>query len=331
MDIEKTKKEATKAIENCHDLLELEEVSRHYLGRKGVVSLFCNEISNQSQVDRKKLGQSLNGLKKIIEESLAKKNQELREKTIKARMSGGKIDIRQPGKKFTRGHLHPLTLVTQQVEDIFQLMGFSVVEGPELETEYYNFDALNIPKDHPARDAWDTFWIKGNSGKQKTLLRTHTSPNQIRYMEKNNPPLRIIVSGSCYRHEATDRSHGFQFMQTEGLMVGQEISLANFKSVVEKFCQMFFKKDVEIRITPDYFPFTEPSVEVSILDKNNNWLEVMGAGMVHPNVFKSVGYIPYEWQGFAFGVGLERLAMIKYGIDDVRMLYQGDLRLIQQF
>ncbi|HQO27688.1 MAG TPA: phenylalanine--tRNA ligase subunit alpha [Candidatus Pacearchaeota archaeon] len=330
MDFNKVGKEAQEAINKCRDLSELEEISRRYLGRKGVVTSAFQKIAELSHQEKREQGRQLNQLRGKLEKEIEQKRQGLKDSFFQEK-SERKIDISRPGKRFKAGHLHPLTQVVRRIEDIFQLMGFSVAEGPELETEYYNFDALNIPADHPARDIWDTFWVKGAKKGQKNLLRTHTSPNQVRYLEKNHPPLRIIVPGMCYRHEATDRTHGFQFMQVEGLMVDREVSLANFKAVVEKFCQMFFGPETEIRIIPDYFPFTEPSVEVSIRDKDGRWLEIMGAGLVHPNVFKSVGYRPYEWQGFAFGVGVERLAMIKYGLDDLRQFYQGDLRLIQQF
>lgn len=239
-------------------------------------------------------------------------------------------------------------------------MGFSVVEGPELESEWYNFDALNIPANHPARDMWDTFWIKDPKGIQNTkykiqklLLRTHTSPVQIRYMESHNPPLRIIAPGRIFRYEATDATHEINFYQLEGLMIGKDVSTRSFKGVIQEFYQRFFGKPVHIRLRPSYFPFTEPSFEVDMscvlcdgkgftLSEGSElkgcascgqdgWLEMMGAGMVHPNVFKAVGYVPGEWQGFAFGMGLDRLAMMKYKINDIRLLYSGDLRFLQQF
>ncbi len=330
MEFHQIKKEAEESIQKCRDLSALDEVSRRYLGRKGLITSAFRQFNHRSLEEKKALGQELNRIKEDLEGKVEEKRKQLKEEQF-ASKAGRRIDVHYPGKRFQLGHLHPLTKVSHQVEDIFQGMGFSVVEGPEMETEYYNFDALNIPADHPARDVWDTFWLKGAKKNQRNLLRTHTSPNQIRYMEQTHPPLRIIVPGICYRHEATDSHHGFQFMQIEGLMVDREVSLANFKAVVQKFCEQFFSSEVSFRITPDYFPFTEPSIEVSILDKTGHWLEVMGAGMVHPNVFKAVGCRPYEWQGFAFGVGVDRLAMIKYGIDDVRMLYRGDLRLIEQF
>ena len=259
------------------------------------------------------------------------------EKDLKINTKGDWIDITVPGKKIARGHLHPLTQVRRKAEEIFQNIGFSVVEGPEMETEWYNFDALNIPKDHPARDAWDTFYLKNG-----LLLRTHTSPVQVRYMEKNNPPLRIIVPGSVFRHEATDSAHEFQLFQIEGLMVDKVVSVANLKAIIGEFLRRFFEKSIQFRLKPDYFPFTEPSFDIGIkclvcggkgcsACKRTGWMEVAGAGMVHPNVFKNAGLIPGEWQGWAFGFGLERLAMLKYKINDIRLFRSGDLRFLRQF
>jgi len=236
--------------------------------------------------------------------------------------------------------LHPLTQVKKEVEEIFQSMGFSVVEGPEIENEWYNFDALNIPKDHPARDMWDTLYLKN----PKLLLRTHTSPVQIRFMEKNQPPLRIIVPGRVFRHEATDASHEINFYHVEGLMVDKKgkVNAANFKAIIEEFFSRFFRKRVEIRLRPSYFPFTEPSFEIDVscpicngrgcpACKNSGWVETLGAGMVHPNVIKNSGLDQKIWQGFAFGIGMDRLAMMKYKINDIRLFYSGDLRFLQQF
>lgn len=235
------------------------------------------------------------------------------------------FDVTIPGEKIILGHLHPLTLIKKEAEEIFQSMGFSIVEGPDIENEWYNFDALNISKDHPSRDLWDTFYLKNGF-----LLRTHTSPVQIRYMEKNQPPLRIIAPGNVFRHEATDQRHEFQLMQLEGLMVDKKVSVANFKAIIEEFFSRFFGKQVKSRLRPDFFPFTEPSFDISIC-KESDWLEVAGAGMVHPNVFKNCGLNPKEWQGWAFGFGLERLTMLKYKIDDIRLFRSGDLRFLNQF
>ena len=240
-----------------------------------------------------------------------------------------KIDVTAPGKRPERGHLHPLTLVQNKAIDVFSSMGFEVAEGPEVETEYYNFDALNIPKNHPARDMWDTFWLK--NGK---LLRTHTSPGQIRYMENppaGGPPFRIIAPGRTFRYEATDATHEAQFYQLEGLMVGKSITLANLKAVIEVFFQKFFNdKNIEVRLRPSYFPFVEPGVEVDMKFKGK-WMEIAGAGMVHPKVLENMKIDSREWQGFAFGMGIDRLAMIKYKIDDIRLFYGSDLRFIKQF
>ena len=227
----------------------------------------------------------------------------------------------------SKGHYHPLTIVTRDIERIFSDMGFSIADGTEIETEHYNFDALNIPADHPARDLWDTFWLKDGR-----LLRTHTSPVQIRHMEKHEPPIRIIVPGKTYRYEATDAIHEAQFHQLEGLMVDTDTSLATMKTVLAIFFSEFFAKDIEVRLRPNYFPFVEPGVEVDGRSKGDDkWLELAGAGMVHPRVLNGVGIDSRKYQGFAFGFGIDRLAMLKYGIPDIRLFYQGDLRLVNQF
>jgi phenylalanyl-tRNA synthetase alpha chain len=257
---------------------------------------------------------------------------------------GDLIDVTRPGIRRQTGHLHPLTRVEEEIKQIFLSMNFSVVEGQEIETEHYNFDALNIPATHPAREMWDTFWIKDGPDKKtaktkgshegmRHLLRTHTSPMQIRYMEKHNPPFQIIVPGRVFRYEATDASHEINFYQMEGLMVGKDVSLANFKYIIEEFFKRFFNDpDMQFRFRPSYFPFVEPGVEVDIKRKGDSkWLEVMGAGMVHRNVFKAVGYNPDDVQGFAFGMGTDRLAMLKYKIPDIRFFYNGDLRFVRQF
>lgn len=224
------------------------------------------------------------------------------------------------------GHIHPLSHITKQAVDIFQSMGFGVVLGPETETEYYNFDALNIPKHHPARDLWDTFWLKGGG-----LLRTHTSPVQIRYMEKNQPPFNIVAPGRVYRYEATDSTHDVQFYQLEGLSVGKEINMAHLKGVLEEFLKKIFDDEkIKIRFRPSYFPFVEPGIEVDMKFKGK-WLEIAGAGMVHPRVLKNAGLDSNRWRGFAFGVGMDRIAMVKYKIDDIRLFYGGDLRFLNQF
>ncbi len=331
------KKQAQKEIRAAGDLKQLNEVFKKYLGKKGELTLVLRSLEKLSKQKRVKVGSEANEIKNFLKLRLDERIEELKEKTKKEAEEKEWIDITAPGKKPFLGHLHPLTLAKRKTEEIFQSMGFSVVEGPDIENEWYNFDALNIPKDHPARDLWDTFYLKNG-----LLLRTHTSPVQIRYMEKNNPPLRIIVPGNVFRHEATDSSHEFQLYQIEGLMVDKEVSVANLKAIVGEFFRRFFEKEVGFRLRPDFFPFTEPSFDISIsclvcggrgcrLCKKSGWVEVAGAGMVHPNVFKAAGFNPKNWQGWAFGFGLERLVMMKYKINDIRLFRSGDLRFLQQF
>jgi phenylalanyl-tRNA synthetase alpha chain len=229
-----------------------------------------------------------------------------------------------------RGYYHPLTLIQREVNDIFYDLGFAVAEGPEVETEKYNFDALNIPATHPARDLWDTFWLKEN--KLGQLLRTHTSPVQVRYMETHEPPFAIIAPGKVFRYEATDATHEAQFYQLEGLMIGENINLGHLKGVLNEFFDRFLGQDMSIRLRPSFFPFVEPGVEVDMRSsESDKWIEVMGAGMVHPKVLQNAGIDHRRWQGFAFGMGMDRLGILKYGIPDVRMYYTGDLRVTNQF
>lgn len=241
--------------------------------------------------------------------------------------------------KETEGHIHPLTQMINNAVRIFSELGFEVVEGPEIETERYNFDALNVPKDHPSRDMQDTFWLKGV---KETVLRTQTSPVQIRHMEKNKPPFRIIVPGKVFRHEATDATHEMQFYQIEGLVVGENITLAHLKGTLQLFFKKLYGEKTAIRFRPSFFPFVEPGVEIDLscfkcaskgcnLCKQTGFIEVMGAGMVHPNVLNNAGIDSRKYRGFAFGIGVDRLVMLKYGIDDIRLLYAGDLRLVNQF
>ena len=239
-----------------------------------------------------------------------------------------------------KGHIHPISHIIQKTESIFRELGFAVVTGPEVETEFYNFDALNIPAHHPARDMWDTFWLKPENSKK--LLRTHTSPVQVRYAETHTPPIRIIVPGKVFRHEATDATHEAQFFQLEGLMIEEDVSLANLKYVLEYYFERLLGTKTITRFRPSFFPFVEPGVEIDMscfkcagkgcsTCKNTGWIEIMGAGMVHPKVLMSMGVDPRKYRGFAFGVGVDRLAMLKLGIPDVRMFYDGDLRMINQF
>lgn len=327
--------EAQKESEKCSDLNSLDEVFKKYLGKQGEIAVVLRSLDSLPREKRAEIGKKANECKNFIRLNLEERARALRESTA----TSGKewLDITVPGKRPSVGHLHPLTITRRKIEEIFLSMGFSIIEGPEIENEWYNFDALNIPKDHPARDAWDTFYLKNGM-----LLRTHTSPVQIRFMEKNNPPFRVIVPGRIFRHEATDPSHEFDFNQLEGLMVGTDVSAANFKAVIEEFYRRFFGKQVKIRLIPSFFPFTEPSFQVDMscvncagkgcpACKRTGWLEMMGAGMVHPNVFKYAGLNPKGLTGFAFGMGLERLVMMKYKINDIRMFRSGDLRFLKQF
>jgi len=331
------KNRAQEDIEKAEDLKELNEVFKKYLGKKGQLTKILNSLKELPRHERIKIGQTANQFKNFLKIKFNEKAQEIKERIRREIEEKEWIDVTVPGKKPEIGHLHPLTLVKRKVEEIFQGMGFEIVEGPEIENEWYNFDALNIPKDHPARDLWDTFYLKGGK-----LLRTHTSPVQVRFMEKNNPPLRIIVPGRVFRHEATDAGHEINFYHVEGLMVGKEISAANFKAIIEEFFKRFFEKPVKIRMRPGYFPFVEPGFEVDMtcltckgkgcsVCKKTGWLEMLGAGMVHPVVFKNSGLNPKFWQGFAFGIGMDRLAMMKYKINDIRLFYSGDLRFLNQF
>lgn len=314
----------------------LETARIKYLGReRGKITAVLRSLKDLPLDERRRVGGLANAVKRKIEELAEKRKKEISE-DFHGRVLSQKeiINLTSPGTRPERGHPHPLAKLEEEIVEIFTAMNFSVVEGPEVETGHYNFDALNVPPDHPARDAWDTFWLKPTADKQpqttSLLLRTHTSPVQARYMEKRKPPIRIIVPGRCFRYEATDATHEVNFYQVEGLMVDENISLANFKFIVSEFLRGIFGKEIQFRFRPGYFPFVEPGLEVDVWF-GKRWLELMGAGMVHRNVFKAVGYDPEKVRGFAFGFGLDRVAMIKYGIPDVRLLYSGDLRLVRQF
>lgn len=345
INLEIIKRDVQKELAEAKTLKELDLIFKKYLGKKGIISEIFHSLKNlKNEKKRQEIGKEANRLKRFIEEKIKEKTPSVVEiSTPKGKKEY--FDITVPGKKPSIGHLHPLTITRRKIEEIFQGMGFSVADGPELENEWYNFDALNIPKDHPARDVWDTLWIKQKRSKdtrKNFLLRTHTSPVQVRYMEKHNPPFRIIIPGRVFRHEATDASHEIQFYQVEGLMVDKNVSAGNFKAIVQEFFSKFFQKQIKTRLRPSFFPFTEPSFEVDIECLNcggkgcsscsySGWMEIMGAGMVHPNVLKAGGLNPKNWQGFAFGIGLDRLAMLKYKINDIRLFYQNDLRFLSQF
>jgi len=333
IDLNKIETEALENIEAAESSDNLESLRVKYLGRKSEISGYLRTVKDLDVDDRAEAGEEVNRIKKNLKKAFEGKSKELREKEVSEKMTKERTDISAPGKKMEEGSLHPITQALRDVRRIFNSMGFYIVEGPEAETDFYNFDALNIPKEHPSRDLMDTFWIKKEEGMDNYLLRTHTSPMQIRFMEKHNPPFRIVVPGRVFRHEATDATHEIQFYQVEGLMVDKNVSLAHLKGVLTHFLSEFFKKDVEIKFHQSHFPFTEPSVEV-FMKLKGKWIEIAGAGMVHPNVFKAVKYNPPgpdDWQGFAFGIGVDRLVMIKHNIDDVRLLYGGDLRFLKQF
>ncbi len=329
MDVKRLKKQAFDELEKVKTSVDLEQFRIKYLGRKGEITSVLRTLKDMPTAKRRKIGAEANKLRQEIESQIENRKSRITNIEIKKKEIERKIDITAPGIKVIHGHLHPITLIVRKIEEIFLSMGFEIVEGFDIENEYYNFDALNIPKDHPARDVWDTFWLKTKP--ERLLLRTHTSPMQIRYMEKNNPPFRIIVPGRCFRYEATDASHSHTFYQLEGLMVDRHISVANFKAVIEEFLRKLFGENLEMKMIPSYYPFVEPGFDIFMKYPSGKWLEIMGAGMVHPNVFKAAGYVPGNWQGFAFGIGIDRIAMLKYKINDIRLFYSGDLSFLNQF
>lgn len=342
-DIKELKNKALSEIRKTDSLEKVKELKKEYLGKEGEVSKIFKSISEAPENKRADFGKGANKLKAKIEKELDKKLKKLK-KTVKEK-SDKLFDPTLPGRKPAFGHLHPLTQARRDLIDIFEGMGFSVIQGPDVEDVWHNFDALNFPKEHPAREMQDTLFVKQKgkpTSKNRYVMRTHTSPVQIRHMESNQPPIKMVVPGRVYRNETTDASHEINFYQIEGLMIDKDISVANLKAVITDFINEFFKGDVGVRLRPSYFPFTEPSFEVDMsctvcggggcsVCSNTGWVEVLGAGMVHPNVLKSGGLNPKNWQGFAFGIGVDRLAMIKHGIEDVRLFYSGDLRFLNQF
>ena len=308
---------------------ELMNLKSKYLGKKGEFTIFTNSLKDLSIEEKKKQGPIINSIKKEIESIIADKFKSLKRLAIDKKLAEEKIDISLPSKGSSNGSIHPLSLVSEEIVKIFTQFGFEVFEGPEIESDHYNFEALNIPEDHPARDMQDTFYLgEGN------LLRTHTSPMQVRIMECNNPPIKIISPGKVYRCDS-DVTHTPMFHQIEGLLVDKSITFANLKGVLNEFISRFFGNSIKTRFRPSYFPFTEPSAELDIewKDKNGSkvWMEVLGCGMVNPKVFESVNYNSKEYAGLAFGMGIERLAMIKFGITDIRYFYQNDLKILNQF
>lgn len=326
--------------QQAFSLNDLENLRIMYLGRKSELSEQLKKLSSMGEQERRKKGPELQQLKQKIAHDLETRLQEKEMQSYD--WDAQSIDITLPGEKRVIGHKHLITTTLRTIEDTFLSMGFEIAEGPEIETEFYNFDALNIPKDHPARDMQDAFWMKERDEKGNALLpRTQTSAVQVRYMEKHTPPFRIIVPGKIFRNEATDASHEHTFHQFEALVVGDDINVSNFKYIAKDFFSAFFEKEVSLRLRPSYFPFTEPSFEFDIscmvcegsgcsVCKRSGWIEVGGAGMVHQNVFVSAGYERNRYTGFAWGFGVERLAMMKYKVDDIRLFHSGDLRFIRQ-
>ncbi len=332
-DLKQTFLTELESMENPADLFQLRV---KYLGKKGVITSQLKSLSSLPPGERPFFGKKINDDKNFIEGQLDVKEAQLRGKELKKQLQAEAIDITLPGKFTSFGRVHPVNRTLSEVVDIFVRMGFSVEEGPEVELDYYNFEALNFPKEHPARDMQDTFFVSGD-----IVLRTHTSPVQVRGMEKRKPPVRFIAPGKVYRCDA-DITHTPMFHQVEGLMVDRDITFSNLKGILETFLHQMFGPDIPVRFRPSFFPFTEPSAEVDIgcilcggsgcrVCKGSGWLEILGAGMVHPNVFGHVGYDPEEYTGFAFGMGIERITMLKYSIDDLRLFFENDMRFLRQF
>ncbi|MBQ3541259.1 MAG: phenylalanine--tRNA ligase subunit alpha [Phascolarctobacterium sp.] len=332
------KEQALAELAEVSSLDALKDLRVKYLGKKGPMTEILRGMGKLSAEERPKIGQIVNEIKNLLEEEITARTTVLEQKALADKLANEKVDITLPGRQPREGHLHPVTLTMREIKKIFMRMGFDVMEGPEIERDYYNFELLNLPKDHPARDMQDTFYIT-----EEFLLRTQPSPVQARTMQSREPnsPIRMIAPGTVYRCDY-DATHSPMFHQVEGLVVDKNISLADLKGTLELFLKEMFGNDVKVRLRPSYFPFTEPSAEVDIscvicggkgcrVCKNSGWLEILGSGMVHPNVLRMSGYDPDQMTGFAFGMGVERIAMLKYGIDDLRLFFENDLRFIRQF
>lgn len=337
-------KEALAALKKVKTLEELKNLEVEYLGRKGKLTGILRGLKDLSKEEKPAMGQLSNKVKVSLEAEFSKTQQSLEGKDLEKALKKDFFDTTIPGQARPLGHIHPLSQVQEEVERIFNQMGFAIMDGPEIESEYYNFEGLNIPKDHPARDMQDTFFLQDKDDKDhgKMVLRTHTSPVQVRTMEKYGAPLRVIVPGRVFRYEATDASHDTTFYQVEGLLIDKGISLSHLKGVMAEFLTRLFGKPVKVRFRPGYFPFVEPGLELDFscllceqkgcrVCKHTGWIEFMGAGMVHENVLKAGGIDSKEYQGWAFGFGLTRLVMMRYGITDIRYLTSGDLRFVKQF
>ncbi|HDK17136.1 MAG TPA: phenylalanine--tRNA ligase subunit alpha [Nitrospirae bacterium] len=323
-------------LKSAGNVKAVQNIRVKYLGKKGIVTEKVKSLGSIPKEDRAEYGRAVNETKNYIEGLLKEREQQLKSSEVDEALRTERLDITIPGCFTPFGHLHPTTRVLNEIIDVFSSLGFRVEEGPEVEPDYYNFEALNFPKDHPARDMQDTFYITDD-----VVLRTHTSPVQIRVMEKNKPPLRVIVPGKVYRCDA-DVCHTPMFQQLEGFMVDERISMSDLKGVLEVFAHGIFGPHTPVRFRPSFFPFTEPSAEVDIscvicggsgcsVCKNTGWVEILGAGMINPRVFEMVGYDPEAYTGFAFGMGIERITMLKYGIDDIRLFFENDKRFLEQF
>ena len=334
--IENVRKEFIERLKKVNSIEELEKLRVEFIGRKGKVTELLKSIPKLPPEERKEFGKACNVLKGEIESLIKEKLSHFKELEKKEKLEKERIDVTLPGRRRPLGSLHVVTKTLKEIVNIFTSMGFSVAEGPEIETDFYNFEALNIPKGHPAREMQDTFYIS-----EDIVLRTHTSPVQVRVMEKHQPPVQIVAPGKVYRKDA-DVTHTPMFHQVEGLMVDERVTFADLKGVLELFLREMFGSDTKVRFRPSYFPFTEPSAEVDIgcvicggkgckVCKGTGWLEILGCGMVDPAVFKAVDINPDIYQGFAFGMGVERIAMLKYGIDDLRLFFENDLRFLRQF
>ncbi len=328
------KEQALADIAGAETAADVEDIRIRYLGRKGRLPEIMQHIKDADPADRPAFGVNANAFKTEVGAAI-----DDRKRTLESGATGSDshFDFSLPGHWPRRGSLHPITQIIEETTAIFSRMGFTVADGPDIETEYHNFDALNTPDDHPSRDVQDTFWLENG-----TLLRTQTSPVQIRVMESQDPPIRIISPGRCYRRDTTDATHSANFHQTEGLYIDDDVSMADLKGDITFFAQQLMGPDIKVRFRPHFFPFTEPSVEYDFschvcggdgcrVCKGSGWIEISGAGMVDPDVLKTVGYDPDRVSGYAFGMGVERIAMIKYGIPDIRMLYENDVRFLQQF
>lgn len=337
-ELKSLKQEATGDFSRANSVMELNELRVKYLGKKGSLTTILRGLGSLSPEERPRIGQMVNEVRAELEAVLSEKNEYLKKQELTKRLANEKIDVTLPGRIQPIGHKHPLTLTLNRMKTIFMNMGFTVAEGPEVEQDHFNFEALNLPKDHPARDMQDSFYIT-----EEILLRTHTSPVQARTMQANEPnsPIRIIAPGKVYRRDY-DATHSPMFTQVEGLVVDKDISFSDLKGMLELFIHQIFDEKVGVRFRPSFFPFTEPSAEVDIscvmckgkgcrVCKGTGWLEILGSGMVHPHVLEMSGYDPKQVSGFAFGMGVERIAMLLYGIDDLRLFYDNDLRFLRQF